>query len=221
MPALDLELEPYESRVIVFNRIPREKVSEATRNISPIPPSRTGPQPLDLSAGWNVTVGKTAPSQWQQLHSWADDASTRYYSGVVTYEKEIDVPANFRGEKIKALLDFGKGTPITPVATRNGMQTWLDGPIRDAAVVYINDKRAGSVWCPPYALDVSSFLQTGRNKIRIEVANTAMNYMAGHSLPDYKLLNLRFGERFQPQDMDKIQPLPSGLLGPIKLVATN
>jgi hypothetical protein len=104
---------------------------------------------------------------------------------------------------------------------RNGMRTWLDGPIRDAAVVYINDKRAGSVWCPPYVLDVTNFMQAGRNKIRIEVANTAMNYMAGHSLPDYKLLNLRFGERFQPQDMDKIQPLPSGLLGPIQLVATN
>jgi len=45
-----------------------------------------------------------------------------------------------------------------------------------------------------------------------------MNYMAGHSLPDYKLLNLRFGERFQPQDMDKIQPLPSGLLGKVRLI---
>ena len=97
------------------------------------------------------------------------------------------------------------------------MQTWLDGPIREAAVVYINEKRAGSVWCPPYRLEVSSFLKPGVNKIRIEVANTAMNYMAGHSLPDYRLLNLRFGERFQAQDMDKIQPLPSGLLGPVIL----
>jgi hypothetical protein len=43
--------------------------------------------------------------------------------------------------------------------------------------------------------------------------------MAGHKLPDYKLLNLRYGERFQPQDMDKIQVLPSGLVGPIKLVS--
>jgi hypothetical protein len=45
-----------------------------------------------------------------------------------------------------------------------------------------------------------------------------MNYMAGHSLPDYRLLNLRYGERFQPQDMDKVQPIVSGLLGPIRLV---
>jgi hypothetical protein len=49
------------------------------------------------------------------------------------------------------------------------------------------------------------------------VGNTAMNYMAGRSLPDYRLLNLRYGERFQPQDMDKVQAIPSGLLGPIRL----
>ena len=45
-----------------------------------------------------------------------------------------------------------------------------------------------------------------------------MNYMAGHSLPDYRLLNLRYGERFQPQDMDKVQAIASGLLGPIRLI---
>jgi hypothetical protein len=100
------------------------------------------------------------------------------------------------------------------------MQAWLDGPIREAAVVYVNGERAGSVWAPPYELDVTKFLKAGANKIRIEVGNTAMNYMAGHSLPDYRLLNLRYGERFQPQDMDKIQALPSGLLGPVRLIAS-
>jgi hypothetical protein len=43
--------------------------------------------------------------------------------------------------------------------------------------------------------------------------------MAGHRLPDYRLLNLRYGERFQAQDMDKVRPTPSGLLGSIRLVA--
>ena len=41
--------------------------------------------------------------------------------------------------------------------------------------------------------------------------------MAGRRLPDYRLLNLRYGERFQAQDMDKVKPIPSGLLGPIRL----
>jgi hypothetical protein len=42
--------------------------------------------------------------------------------------------------------------------------------------------------------------------------------MAGHAQPDYKLLNLRYGERFQPQDMKDLQPLPAGLLGPVQLL---
>ena len=61
-------------------------------------------------------------------------------------------------------------------------------------------------------------MKAGTNTIRIEVANTALNYMAGRKLPDYKLLTLRYGERFQAQDMDKIQVLPSGILGSVKLV---
>jgi hypothetical protein len=43
--------------------------------------------------------------------------------------------------------------------------------------------------------------------------------MAGHALPDYKLLNLRYGTRFDPQDMEKVQPVPAGLFGPVRLVA--
>ena len=97
------------------------------------------------------------------------------------------------------------------------MQAWLDPPVREAAVVYINGERAGSIWCPPYRLNVTRFLRAGKNQFRILVANTALNYMAGHSLPDYRLLNLRYGERFQAQDMDKVQPIASGLLGPIRL----
>ena len=101
------------------------------------------------------------------------------------------------------------------------MQTWLESPVREAAVVYINGERAGAVWCPPYSLDLTKFVKTGDNSIRIEVGNTAMNFMAGHSQPDYRLLNLRFGERFQAQDMDKIQALPSGILGPVRLIASE
>ena len=89
-------------------------------------------------------------------------------------------------------------------------------------MVYINGKRAGSVWCPPYSVDITGLLHEGENEIRIEVANLAVNYMAdfkNHPLPDYKRLNAQFGERFQPQNMDQIRPVPSGLIGPVKIVA--
>ena len=99
------------------------------------------------------------------------------------------------------------------------MQTWFEGPVREAAVVYVNGQRAGSVWHPPYALKLTRLLRPGENTLSIVVANTAINEMAGTALPDYRLLNSRYGERFTPQDMEGLQPLPSGLLGGVRLVA--
>ena len=116
-------------------------------------------------------------------------------------------------------LDLGEPKAIEVGQLRNGTQAWLDAPVRDAAVVFVNGSRAGSAWCPPYAVDVTPFLRPGANRLRIEVGNLAINHMAGRALPDYRLLNLRYGSLFDPQDMDKVKPVPAGLLGPIRLVA--
>jgi hypothetical protein len=205
-----LNFEPYQSHVVVFERhgidypIKVDSVSTASS--------------IDLSADWRVTFGKDAPVTMKQLHSWADDEATRYFSGVASYERSFDLPADFSSSPSSVTLDFGEGTALENTGSRNGMQTWYDPPIREAAIVYINGQRAGSLWCPPYKLDVTKLLKPGSNTIRIEVANTALNYMSGRKMPDYKLLTLRYGERFQAQDMDKIQVLPSGILGSVKLV---
>jgi len=212
-----LDLEPYASRVLVFSRRARQ---------SPPASTATAPPPVvDLSAGWQVTFngnGKTA--KMDRLQSWTEDESTRYYSGLVTYEKNFVLPDNLLREGVRVKLDFGEGKPIesAPASPRtNGMRALLDGPIREAAVITINGRRAGAIWCPPYALDVTEFLKRGENQLRIVVGNLAVNYMAGRSLPNYRLLNLRYTERFQAQDMDKIQPVPAGLLGPIRLISTK
>ena len=34
----------------------------------------------------------------------------------------------------------------------------------------------------------------------------------------FDLLMRRYGERFTPQDTSNLQPLPSGLLGPVRLI---
>jgi hypothetical protein len=93
-------------------------------------------------------------------------------------------------------------------------------PVREAAVVYVNGQRAGSVWHPPYVLDITGLLKSGDNVIRVDVANLALNAMAAHPLPDYTALNARYGERFLYQEPGLIVAQPAGLLGPITLVAT-
>jgi hypothetical protein len=178
---------------------------------------------LDLSEGWRVTFGEMGPSiKMERLRSWIEEDATRYFSGAAVYEKSIVVPEGMLRPGITLRLDFGTGRALPEVDGRSsGMRAWFEAPVREAAVVHINDRRAGSVWCPPYIVEATGLLKLGDNRIKIWVANTAVNYMAGRALPDYRLLNLRYGTRFEPQDMTKIRPIDSGLLGPIRLIAST
>jgi hypothetical protein len=206
---IELSLAPYESRIFVFTKNP-----SGTK-----PPAASGQQTAtDLSTDWTVTFPGAQPVTLQKLGSWTDDESHKFYSGQATYEKTITVPAA-NGRQF--YLNLGEGTPVAAEERRSGsgMRAMFENAVREVAVVYVNGKRAGSVWCPPYEVNVTSLLRPGENKIRVVVANTAVNLLAKGPLPDYKALNAKYGERFQAQDMHAIQPLPSGLLGPVKLVA--
>ncbi len=206
-----LNIEPYGSRVLVF-----------TKRSLPSSPGRQGPEgpsAVDLTSDWQVYFGKdTKPIHMEKLRSWTEYEATRYFSGVAAYEKEIIVPDSFLAEGIRVHLDFGEAQPVAGQRPESRMQAWIDAPVREAAVVYLNGRRVGSVWHPPYSLDLTGSLTRGPNRLRIVVGNLAINHMAGHSLPDYRLLNMRYGVRFEPQDMKNLQPLPSGLLGPLRLI---
>ncbi|MDP9169524.1 MAG: glycoside hydrolase [Acidobacteriota bacterium] len=142
--------------------------------------------------------------------SWTD-----IFSGSRTLEQSVNIPAV--GSRL--FIDFGPGTPVPPSRMANGMRAWLDAPVREAATVYVNGQLAGYVWHPPFRVDITKFAHAGANQIKVVVANTAINELAGQSLPDYKLLTLKYGNRFQPQDMDNLKPLPSGILGRVTLIS--
>jgi hypothetical protein len=198
-----LDLEPYESRVLIFSR-----------SRSQAPALRQGGTPTEISSSWKVTFPSTT-LQMDKLRSWTGDETTRYFSGQAIYENTFQAPPQSQA----LVLKFGEATPLEPEGSRNpGMRAWLDSPIREAAQVYVNGQLAGPVWLPPYEIDITRLSHPGANELRVVVANLAINEMAGQSQPDYKLLNLRFGERFQPQDMNNLQPLPSGLMGPVQLI---
>ena len=114
-------------------------------------------------------------------------------------------------------LDFGSGTPLPVPARPRGGAALLDSPVREAAEVFVDGKRAGAVWAPPFALNLAGFLHPGRNRLEICVTNTAINLLAGRSPPDYRSLNEHFGVRFLALPTADLQPLPSGLLGPVTL----
>lgn len=198
-----LSLPPYGSAVIVSD--------------GRVPPGRTidgRDRALDLSSDWTITIGGVS-KRMPKLESWTADPAWTHFSGEAVYEKTFEAHGMRSAE-----LSLGEGKPLTEGSEKragSGMRAWLESPVREVAIVYLNGKRAGSVWCPPYSLDVTGLLRGGTNTIRIVVANLAVNAMARHP-EDSSKLNARYGERFQPQDMDKIQPEPSGLLGPIRLI---
>jgi hypothetical protein len=74
------------------------------------------------------------------------------------------------------------------------------------------------MWHPPYTIDVTSAVHPGENTLELRVFNTAINELAGEPPRDYTALKARYGDRFQPQDMDNLQPVPSGIRGPVQIV---
>ena len=158
------------------------------------------------------------PQTVAQPRSWTDEPSRRFFSGIAVYSKDVALTSSqLKGAAIR--LDFGKGTPLdsTPKVPA-GMRAMMESPIREAAEVFVNGRRAGSVWHPPYELDVTSQLRAGVNKIEVKVANLSINALAGQERPDYRLLSARYGQRFVPQDTHLIVPTPSGMLGPVRLL---
>ena len=196
-----VDLAPYESRVLIYSK---------SKSAAPSPPSAK--RSVDISQEWTVAF-PDAPDHMQMLHSWTEEEETKYFSGRAAYEKQIDI------SDTHVWLKLGEGTPVTaPVSGNPGMRALLESPVREAAQIFINGQLAGYVWHPPYQIDLSKFVHAGRNELTILVGNLAINKMAGEAQPDYKLLNLLYGKRFDPQDMKDLQPLPAGLFGPVELL---
>jgi hypothetical protein len=210
--AVELNLAPYESRILLLHDGVAMGAPEFTEA------GGAGNVLVDLSKGWQVRFNDGVDEKMPNLVSWTDNAKTLYYSGVATYTKAFNL-SNKPASGLPVLLSFGQGSPIQNPPRHMGTQALLDPPIQVAALVYVNGQRAGSLWHPPYKLNVTSLLRQGSNTIEVRVANTAINERAGAALPDYKLLWAKYGRRFEPQDMRDVKPLPSGLLGTVQLIA--
>ncbi len=188
-----ITLEPYASAFVIF-RAPS----------APLPPAESElveemPSQLDLTGPWSVrfTPGWGAPDQvtFPELQSWTqkDDTGIRHYSGTATYTKSFDFPAVRPGERI--VLDLGQVDVI--------------------ASIKLNNKDLGIVWKAPYALDVTSSLLPGTNTLQIRVANLWANRLIGDAgLPEAERKTWLTGSPYHPTD----PLLPSGLLGPVRLL---
>ncbi|QJU59100.1 glycoside hydrolase [Sphingomonas sp. AP4-R1] len=203
-----VRLAPYESRLLVF-----------ARGLATAPP-RTAtltPIPVDLAGGWTMQTTGSAAAAPAPGTSWTTDPALRHYSGAVRYSHAITLPgAVVPGERV--WLDLGEGTP-TAASPAARPKADIAAPVREAAIVRVNGQQAGIIWASPWRLDIARWLKPGTNDLEIVVMNGALNAVAAKPRADYRLLTARYGERFTDQDQDKIAPVPSGLLGSVRLLS--
>jgi hypothetical protein len=180
------------------------------RAASASPPAWRDERPVrtfDLpSQGWTVRFepGRGAPAELtaQSLGTWtgSSDAGVRYFSGTARYRIAFDLPPDFTSARSRTALDLGSLWTIG--------EAWLNG------------KPLGIAWTAPFRLDCSEALHPGRNELEVEVTNTWMNRLIGDALlpagsPRLTKTNVTVSGT---RPFRSLQPLPSGLFGPVRLV---
>lgn len=130
-----------------------------------------------------------------QLCDWTllDDERLKYHSGRAIYHRIINV---------------------AKIAENRRVFLCLSG-LHAAASLRINGQVAGAIWCSPWEIDVTDYLQEGQNALEIQVVNQLCNRMIGD-------LYLPENERstFATTPIVKLgdQLLPAGITDAIELI---
>ncbi len=168
------------------------------------------PDPQAIATPWTVRFidGQGAPVivQFPKLISWTNspDPAIRYYSGMAEYVTQFSLGHEWIAPDRRVFLDLGR--------------LWA------AADVTVNGKPAGIVWKDPYRADITSVVREGSNELRVRVANDWVNRLVGDARDPggkhYAKTNI-VRTSVQGLSWDKVNPIPSGLMGPVVLRAAE
>jgi hypothetical protein len=102
------------------------------------------------------------------------------------------------------------------------------GVVDDASKVFLNGHPAGVTWKRPHRHEVTQLLTPGKNFLEVRVSNRLINAVAGMKKPDWADLVVEkyadYNERHAWYETNVAEYgaenlLPSGLLGPVRLIA--
>ena len=190
--------------------------------------ARALPEPVSILGPWEVAfaprVGAPQRVTLDRLMSWSEhsDPAVKYYSGSATYSKRFNVKAAVFAPGRRLYLDLGK--------------------VEVMAGVKVNGRDLGLLWKQPYCVEVTDVLKPGANTLEVAVVNLWPNRMIGdEQLPEDSERNPNGTLKQWPQWLQEGKPSPagrhtftswrlwqkdsplleSGLLGPVKLRATQ
>jgi hypothetical protein len=189
-----LEFEPRGSVFVVFRKRIAASANGTAKTNYPTYVTKQiikGSWDLNFDPKWGGPAKLTIDS----LKDWTtfENYNLKHYSGTAIYHKTFTV----------AKADAGK-------------QLFLDlGVVHEEAVVKVNGINLGVIWTKPARVDISKAIHPGENKLEVTVVNLWPNRLIGDEpLPQEKRFTLTNIHKFS-----KDTPLlPSGLIGPVKLL---
>jgi hypothetical protein len=222
--AVGLRLEPFQSFFVVF----REGIP-AVATTSSASPGGDFPAASEievLGGAWDVAFdprwGGPQKIVFAALDDWSlrPEPGIRYYSGTAVYRKTFDISSS---------------TPAGDV------RLWLDlGAVKNIAAVRLNGRDLGVVWCDPWRVEITEAIRRKGNRLEVRVANLWPNRLIGDERepPDAEYApggNLVRWPEWLLEGRSRRSPgrrtfstwkhfaadsplLPSGLLGPVKIL---
>jgi hypothetical protein len=189
-----LSLEPNDAVFVIF----KDKAVKTSVTLPPVEEKKL----LTVEGNWNVSFqkdrGAPASATFDKLTSFTENlnAGIKYFSGTATYTKTISADKNW----------FAGHT-----------QLWLDlGDVKNLAEVIVNGRSLGVVWKQPFRVDVTNALKAGNNKIEIKVTDLWVNRLIGDAQPG---VTNKITYTTMPFYQANSKLLPSGLLGPVRVIS--
>ena len=190
-----LVLPPYASRFVVFRRpdlsAPPLRRTAVPREVATV----GGPWQVAFDPAWG---GPEQAVTFETLTDWTlrPEAGIKHFSGTAVYHTTFEWPASADGAPSSVYLDLGA--------------------VQVVAEVTLNGQPLGTLWTAPWRAEATKALRGGANALEIRVTNLWPNRLIGDAaLPD--------AQRLTRTNLNKYAPdaplLPSGLLGPVTLLA--
>jgi len=162
-------------------------------------------QIIDLKTNWSLHFDQSEPKidgffKLDSLGSWTD----------------LNIPS----------VKINRGTGIYQttftVAKLDSSEWVLDlGDVRESARVLVNGKAVATLWSVPFECNIRKYLKEGENTLQIEVTNLPANAIADldrRKVEWRKFKEINFVDiNYKKSNYGDWQPMPSGLLGPVKI----
>ncbi|HEV3249686.1 MAG TPA: glycosyl hydrolase, partial [Puia sp.] len=190
-----LHLEPTDAVFVVFKP---NATKSSFRVLNPVEKEL-----FTLEGNWNIKFqpyrGAPASAQFDKLISWSEskDTGIKYFSGTATYTKTVTAKADWFQKGAQVLLDLGD--------------------VKNIAEVKVNGQLVGTVWKKPYRIDITKALKPGNNELAIGVTNLWVNRLIGDRQPGAGDKKITYTT--MPFYLANSKLLPSGLLGPVRILS--